>query len=344
MSPRPTYVDKHHRGRPDMAHIGAVLSSGGGRGVYAHTGFLLALNELGIDLDVMAGCSAGALVGGIAASGTDLHHWSDAISKLATREYWSPDPWYRMAWQMTVRKGRGYTGLSDTAAAIDFVRRNLTVQTFAECPIPLYVLATNLTRGTKTLFSSGELAPRIMASAAMPVLYRPVEIDGELYCDGAVIEFAPTEAICCRHQLDVLLIHHTAAQRDGDAGGARLPLWLRCGDRGVGAPVAGIELALEPRWAACAAGGACACAAAACASCRSHPCRPAAIGGTLGARRGILIETMMNGAGSARQRWKSGNRRRQRRRRQLNVCSRPMAQGQCESSPWYRQTVALLLP
>src|SRR3569623_1458465 len=103
MSPRPTYVDKHHRGRPDMAHIGAVLSSGGGRGVYAHTGYLLALNELGIDLDVMAGCSAGALVGGIAASGTDLHHWSDAISKLATREYWSPDPWYRMAWQMTVR-------------------------------------------------------------------------------------------------------------------------------------------------------------------------------------------------------------------------------------------------
>src|SRR3569623_110743 len=185
MSPRPTYVDKHHRGRPDMAHIGAVLSSGGGRGVYAHTGFLLALNELGIDLDVMAGCSAGALVGGIAASGTDLHHWSDAISKLATREYWSPDPWYRMAWQMTVRKGRGYTGHSDTAAAIDFVRRNLAVQTFAECPIPLYVLATNLTCGTKTLFSSGELAPRIMASAAMPVLYRPVEIDGELYRDGA---------------------------------------------------------------------------------------------------------------------------------------------------------------
>src|SRR3569833_320167 len=272
-----------------MAHIGAVLSSGGGRGVYAHTGFLLALNELGIDLDVMAGCSAGALVGGIAASGTDLHHWSDAISKLATREYWSPDPWYRMAWQMTVRKGRGYTGLSDTAAAIDFVRRNLAVQTFAECPIPLYVLATNLTCGTKTLFSSGELAPRIMASAAMPVLYRPVEIDGELYCDGAVIEFAPTEAICCRHQLDVLLIHHTAAQH---AGAARLPLRLRCGDCGVGARATGIDLAIESRRTACAAGGACACAAAAGASCRSHPCRPAVFGGSLGARRGVRIKSV----------------------------------------------------
>ena len=86
-----------------MAHIGAVLSSGGGRGVYANTGFLLALDELGIDLDVMAGCSAGAQEGGIAASGTDLLHLADAICKLATREYWSPDPWFRMAWQMTVR-------------------------------------------------------------------------------------------------------------------------------------------------------------------------------------------------------------------------------------------------
>src|SRR3569832_568817 len=116
MSPRPTYVDKHHRGRPDMAHIGAVLSSGGGRGVYAHTGFLLALNELGIDLDVMAGCSAGALVGGIATSGTDLHHWSDAISKLATHENKTPNPKNHKTKQKTKHKKHKKTKQTDTAA------------------------------------------------------------------------------------------------------------------------------------------------------------------------------------------------------------------------------------
>lgn len=204
-----------------MARTGIVLSSGGGRGVYAHTGFLLALQELGIDADVIAGCSAGALVGGIAASGTALEQWSQVLADMRMRDYWTPDPWPRLLWRLVAKKGRGYTGLSGTEAAIDFVRRNLAVKHFEECPIPFYVLAANLTRGTKTLFASGELAPRIMASAAMPVLYRPVEIDGEFFCDGAVVELAPTEAICCKHRLDVLIIHHTAAQRDGPAGLAR---------------------------------------------------------------------------------------------------------------------------
>jgi len=204
-----------------LSRIGVVLSSGGGRGVYAHTGFLLALQELGIAIDVMAGCSAGALVGGIAASGTPLARWADVIAHMQMRDYWTPDPWPVLLWRLVVKKGQGYTGLSDTAPAVEFVRRNLAVQRFEECPTPFYVLATNLTRGSKTLFSTGELAPRIMASAAMPVLYRPVEIDGEFYCDGAVIEFAPTEAICCKHHLDTLLIHHTAAQREGPAGLAR---------------------------------------------------------------------------------------------------------------------------
>jgi len=198
--------------------IGVVLSSGGGRGVYAHTGFLLALEALGIDVAAVAGCSAGALVGGIYASGTDLQQWQATIANVRTREYWRPDSWTRFFWNMIVRKGRGYSGFSDTDAAIEFVQRNLSAKRFDQCNIPFYSLAMNLTRGTKTLFSEGELAPRIMASAAMPVLYRPVAVDGDLYCDGAMIEISPTEAICCKHGLDALIVHHTAMHRDREEG------------------------------------------------------------------------------------------------------------------------------
>ncbi len=198
--------------------VGVVLSSGGGRGVYAHTGFLLALEQLGVEIGAIAGCSAGALVGGVYASGTDLHQWAARIANVETREYWSPDSRSRFIWQMAVRKGRGYTGISETKAAIEFIRNNLIAQTFETCPIPFYSLATNLTQGSKTLFSSGDLAPRIMASAAMPVLYRPVEIDGELYSDGATIELASTEAICCRHKLDALIVHHVSVCREGPEG------------------------------------------------------------------------------------------------------------------------------
>lgn len=198
--------------------IGVVLSSGGGRGVYAHTGFLLALRELGIEAGAIAGCSAGALVGGVAASGADLNRWADVIANVHTQEYWTPDPWPQFLWELAVNKGRGYTGLSSAAAATDFCRRNCQVQTFEECRVPFYALAMNLTRGKKVVFEQGELAPRVMASAAMPVLYRPVEIDGELYTDGAMIELAPTEAICCKHQLDALIVHHAAVHREGAEG------------------------------------------------------------------------------------------------------------------------------
>ncbi|MCF6325054.1 MAG: patatin-like phospholipase family protein [Gammaproteobacteria bacterium] len=198
--------------------VGVVLSSGGGRGVFAHTGFLLALEQMGIEIGAIAGCSAGALVGGVYASGTDLQQWADRLASVQTRDYWTPDPWWRFIWQMVVRKGRGYTGLSESQAAIEFIRSNLAVQRFEACPIPFYCLATNLTQGTKTLFSTGDMAPRIMASAAMPLLYRPVMIDGELYSDGATIELASTEAICCHHNLDALIVHHASVCRDGPEG------------------------------------------------------------------------------------------------------------------------------
>ncbi|HEY5601815.1 MAG TPA: patatin-like phospholipase family protein [Gammaproteobacteria bacterium] len=197
------------------ARIGVALSSGGGRGVFAHTGFLLALEKLGIDVAAIAGCSAGALVGGIYASGTDLHRWSKRIIEARTREYWSPDSWPRLYWNMIVRKGRGYNGLSDTLAALGFIQENLTAKSFEECKIPFYCLALNLSKNSKEIFSEGDLAPRIMASAAMPVLYRPVLIGGEWYSDGATIELAPTEAICCKHKLDALVVHHAAGHRKG---------------------------------------------------------------------------------------------------------------------------------
>jgi predicted acylesterase/phospholipase RssA len=201
-------------GKNEAARIGVVLSSGGGRGVYAHTGFLLALERMGIDIGASAGCSAGAVVGGVAASGTDLRQWAHTITHVARKEFWTPDSLPRFLWQMTVRRGRGYTGLSSAAAAIDFCRRNLAVRTFGECRYPFHAVAVDLGRGRKVVFSAGELAPRMMASAAMPILYRPVEIDGNYYCDGALIELAPMDAICCKHRLDAVIIHHVSQRLD----------------------------------------------------------------------------------------------------------------------------------
>ncbi len=198
--------------------IGVVLSSGGGPGVFAHTGFLLALEKMGIKPAAIAGCSAGALVGGVYASGTSIRNWAEALKTIKPEAYWKPDTPWQFLWSMTVQKGRGYTGLSDTNGAIEVIADHLKARTFEACSMPFYSLAINLTHEKKTLFSSGELAPRIMASAAIPAFYRPVEIDGQLYSDGAVIGMTPTEAICCKHHLDAVIIHYIAPEHPGPKG------------------------------------------------------------------------------------------------------------------------------
>ena len=199
---------------PDV-RIGVVLSSGGTPGLFAHTGFLYALAELGIPYHTVAGCSAGAIVGGLIASGTDLSAWSSALAQARGRDLWNPDPLWQILWRVAVQRGKGYTGLSDTATLISSCRSLLGVERFEDCPVPFRALALSLDRNRKVVFSTGELAPRMVASAAAPVLYRPVEIDGELYCDGAVVELGPVDAICCNQDIDLVIVHHVATRRAG---------------------------------------------------------------------------------------------------------------------------------
>lgn len=203
---------------PNYPRIGVVLSSGGGRGVYAHTGFLMALETLKLPITALAGCSAGALVGGIISSGTTLSDWFNTLSRVKRKEFWQPTSMPLLLWQLINNKGRGITGISDTKAAIEFCQRNLKAKTFEDSLYPFYALAINLDSGEKTIFSKGELAPRIMASSAIPIMYQPVKIDGEYFCDGAVVDFAPTDAICCLHNLDVVIVHHVSQRFDQDKG------------------------------------------------------------------------------------------------------------------------------
>ncbi len=205
------------RSRP---RLGVVLSSGGVRGVYAHAGLLLALDALGLRPRALAGCSAGAVTGGIVASGTPIHQWWDALSGVRPERFWRP-AWPRVLWSLLARRGRGLTGLSDTAGAQAFCLEHMQARTFEGCSMPFHALAVHLASGRKHVFRHGPLAPAMLASAAMPVLYEPVEIDGELYCDGALIELAPVDAICCQYGLDVLIVHHAGQRDEGRAGLAR---------------------------------------------------------------------------------------------------------------------------
>jgi NTE family protein len=160
--------------------IGLVLSGGGARG-FAHLGVIQALNEAGIFPDVISGTSAGAIAGALYADGYSPKEILNLTNSTSRLSYIRP----------TVPKD----GLLQIAGMVRILRNNLRAKTFEELKIPLFVAATDLNNGRIDYFCSGELVNAVIASASIPVLFRPVVIDNKHYVDGGVLDNLPIKPI-----------------------------------------------------------------------------------------------------------------------------------------------------
>jgi len=160
--------------------IGLVLSGGGARG-FAHIGVIQALNEAGIFPDVVSGTSAGAIVGSLYADGYSPQEILKITNSKSRFNY--------------VRPTVPNDGLLQISGVIRILRNSLRSKTFEELKIPLFVAATDLNNGRVDYFSSGELLNRIIASASIPVLFKPVVIDNKHYVDGGVLDNLPVKPI-----------------------------------------------------------------------------------------------------------------------------------------------------
>lgn len=161
-------------------NIGLVMSGGGVRG-FAHLGAIKALEEAGLVPDVISGVSAGAIAGALYADG----HSPDKIIKMFKETK-------LLKYVEITLPGKSIfkmTGLSR------LIQQNLKAKTFEELKTPLFVTATNLSKGVCEYFNSGELLKRVMASATIPVLFPPLYIDGNACVDGGVINNFPIEPI-----------------------------------------------------------------------------------------------------------------------------------------------------
>src|SRR4030081_672640 len=103
--------------KTDSPRVGLALSGGAARGM-AHIGVLRALEENAIPIDAIAGASAGALVGGLYASGLTISQ----IEQLA-REF---------RWRHTGRFSFSRLGLQSNARMETFLRAHLPVTRFEE--------------------------------------------------------------------------------------------------------------------------------------------------------------------------------------------------------------------
>jgi NTE family protein len=164
--------------------------SSGFFGFYAHAGVVSVLEEEGLLPARVCGSSAGALVGGLWASGLAAPRIREELRALRRDHFW--DPW----------PGRGLLRGAKFRARIEGL---LPARTFAECRWPYACSAWDVTAKRTVVLREGPLAPAIHASCAVPFLFHPVGIDGRALLDGGVADrhglaaTAPGERILYHH-------------------------------------------------------------------------------------------------------------------------------------------------
>ncbi|HEY3027267.1 MAG TPA: patatin-like phospholipase family protein [Pyrinomonadaceae bacterium] len=158
--------------------VGLALSGGAARGM-AHVGVLRAFEEHGVPIDMIAGTSAGALVGGVYAAGLSI----DEIEELGRSLHW------RDVGRTTISR----LGIQSNARMEKLLRARLPVTRFEDLRIPFVALATDLHSGEPVVLSGeGDLAFAIRASCCVPGWYIPVtDTQGRQLVDGGLVANIP---------------------------------------------------------------------------------------------------------------------------------------------------------
>jgi NTE family protein len=166
-----------------------VLSGGASFGA-TQAGMLQALYERGICPDMFVGTSAGALNAAFAAfrpqtleTALDLQAvWR----KLTRSSVFPPNP---------LAAGLGFLGLRDHSVRAGGLRRIVTAHVGAdlleEAQVPLHVVTVDALSGEEVLLSAGSIVDAVLASAAIPGVFPPVEWGDRLLIDGGVLNNAP---------------------------------------------------------------------------------------------------------------------------------------------------------
>jgi len=193
--------------------------SSGFFGFFAHAGVVSVLEDEGLRPSFVTGSSAGALVGGLWASGVSAARLRDELLALRRPHFWDP------GFGAGLLRGRLFRARVEAIAA---------ATTLEDCPTALALSVFDVRARRTVVLREGPLAPAIHASCALPVLFQPVRLAGRLYADGGVLDRPGLAAV---PEGERVLYHHLTS---------RSP-WRRKGSPALRVPVrAGLRVvALE---------------------------------------------------------------------------------------------------
>ena len=156
--------------------IGLALGGGSVRGI-AHFGVLSVLEKANIPIDVVAGTSAGAIIGAFYSAGMTLANIETYVQQMNWRHN-----------TQFVFSRDGFLSLSPLA---DWLEATLGKLHFEDLAIPFACAATDVLSGEAVTLGSGQLATAVQASCAVPGIITPVWRNGRLLCDGGITNNVP---------------------------------------------------------------------------------------------------------------------------------------------------------
>ena len=171
--------------------VALALSSGGARGL-AHIGAIEELEAHGYRITSVAGCSMGALIGGVYAAGKlkEFREWMKTIDRKKMLELTD----FSFSLNHIVK------GTRIIEAIMEFVP-DMAIE---DLPIPYCCVATDWKSGREVVFNKGSLFEAIRASISLPSFYEPVQKDGMILIDGGVVNPIPLNRVK-RKEGDILV-------------------------------------------------------------------------------------------------------------------------------------------
>jgi len=173
--------------------VGLVLGAGGARG-FAHLGAIRALREARVPIDLIGGCSMGAIVGAAAAL-----EWDDAEIRARLRRAFvesNPINDYTLP-LLALTKGR------KVARRLEEHFGSVRIEDLWR---PYFCISTNLAAGTLAVHRDGPLVQALRASVAIPGLLPPIVIDGEAHVDGGIINCLPVDVMSSMRRGPVIAV------------------------------------------------------------------------------------------------------------------------------------------
>ena len=163
-------------------NVALALSSGGARGL-AHIGAIEELEAQGYHISSIAGCSMGALIGGVYAAGklNEFREWMKTIDR------------------------KKMLGLIDFSLSLNHIVKGTRIieaimefvpdVNIEDLPIPYCAVATDLKAGREVMFRKGSLFKAIRASISLPSFYEPVTFNDMILIDGGIINPLPLNRV-----------------------------------------------------------------------------------------------------------------------------------------------------